>query len=58
MSMEAREYTVVKIEGEYAYLREAGASSADDVFIALALLPLGTDEGSRLLWENFTYTLL
>ena len=56
--MEPREYTLVRIEGEYAYLREDGASPDDDIFIALSLLPMGADEGSRLLFENFSYTLL
>lgn len=56
--MEPKDYTVVKIEGEYAYLREDGKSAEDDLFIALALLPLGIDVGSRLHWEPFTYTLL
>lgn len=57
--MEPKDYTVVKIEGEYAYLREEGYEREDrDVFIALALLPLGTDLGSRLHCEMFSYTLL
>lgn len=56
--MEPKEYTLVRIEGEYAYLREDGGLPEDDIFIALALLPLGADEGSRLRFENFVYTLL
>lgn len=56
--MEPREYTVVKIAGEYAYLREDGKCEEDDIFIALALLPDGTDLGSRLRYEFPTYTLL
>lgn len=54
--MEPKNYTVTKIEGEYAYLREDGKE--EELFIALALLPAGTDVGSRLHWELFTYTLL
>lgn len=55
--MEPKDYIVVKIEGEYAYLREVGAGDENDLFIALALLPFGTDVGSRLHYELFTYTL-
>ena len=53
--MEKRIFTVTKIEGEYAYLRENGGS--EELFIALALLPLGADVGSLLEYENFEFTL-
>ena len=56
--MEPKNYIVTKIEGEYAYLREIDGASDDELFIALALLPLGIDVGSRLRWEMFTYTLV
>lgn len=55
--MEPKDYTVVKIEGEYAYLREVGADEENDLFIALALLPFGTDLNSKLHYELFSYTL-
>ena len=54
--MDPKDYTVVKIEGEYATLRED--ASGEDLFIALALLPSGTDLGSRLHFEMLEYTLL
>ena len=38
--MEPRNYTVIKIEGEYATLKE---ENGEELFIALALLPEGTD---------------
>lgn len=50
------DYTVRAIEGEYAYLTPDGGG--DDMFIALALLPPGTDIGTRLHYEMFEYTLL
>ena len=53
-----KDYTVVKIEGEYAYLREDGTNGENDVFIALALLPMGTDIGTRLHCEMFEYTII
>ncbi len=57
--MEPKNYTVVRIEGEYAYLREWGCEDASkDLFIALALLPSGTDEGTRLHYELFSYTII
>ena len=56
--MEPKDYTVVKIEGEYAYLREDGKSEADDIFIALALLPLGVNIGTRLHYEMLEYTII
>ena len=44
--MDEKLYTVTRIEGEYAYLREDG--STEELFIAMALLPDGIDIGSRL----------
>ena len=44
--MEEKIYVVSRIEGEYAYLSEEGSS--EELFIAMALLPLGTDIGTRL----------
>ena len=54
--MEPKDYTVIKIEGEYAYLKDI--NSGDELFIALALLPLGTDIGSNLHYELLEYTLI
>jgi hypothetical protein len=50
------EYTITKIEGEYAYLRRS--DTGDEIFIALALLPPCCYIGTRLLWENFEYTII
>lgn len=55
--MEPREYTVIRIDGEYAYLREDGHGEEDDLFIAMALLPPGTDVGTHLHYECLTYTV-
>lgn len=49
--MEAKLYTVSRIEGEYAYLRDEADPSGEELFIALALLPLGVDIGTRLEYE-------
>ena len=56
--MEPKDYIVVKIDGEYAYLREIGKGEESDVFIALALLPMGTDIGTKLHCEFFQYTVI
>ena len=53
--MEPKDYVVVKIEGEYATLRdEAGGG---ELFIAMALLPEGTDVGTKLHYEMLEYTI-
>ena len=54
--MEPKDYTLVRIEGEYAYLRPDDGT--EEVFIALALLPMGADIGTRLHCEMFEYTLI
>lgn len=56
--MEPKDYLVVKISGEYAYLREDGKGEGNDLFIALALLPEGTDIGTKLHYEMFEYTII
>lgn len=57
--MEPKDYTLVSIEGEYAYLREIGESDPEkDIYIALALLPPGVDVGDKLHYEMFAYTLM
>lgn len=54
--MEPQDYIVFKIEGEYATLKniENGA----EIFVAMALLPLGTDIGTKLHSECFQYTII
>ncbi len=55
--MEPKDFIVVEIEGEYAYLREVGAAPGNERFIAMALLPDGVDIGTKLHYELLTYTL-
>lgn len=54
--MEPKDYILIKIEGEYAYLKELDGEN--EVFIALALLPAGADIGTKLHSEMFTYTII
>ena len=49
-------FKVVKIEGEYATL--TSESSSEELFIAMALLPEGTDIGSVLLLSDMEFTLV
>ncbi len=54
--MQPKDYILDRIEGEYAYLKDI--ENGNEVFIALALLPLGATIGSRLHFEMFEYTLI
>lgn len=54
--MEPKNYIVLKIAGEYATLQDT--QTKDELFIALALLPEGTDLGTRLHYEMFTYEIV
>ena len=54
--MEPRDFRVARIEGDYAILKDE--KSGEELFIAMALLPMGTDIDSRLHYENFSYELL
>ena len=45
-------YTVTRIDGDYAVMVTDGGIENT---VAMALLPPETDEGVRLVWENFTY---
>ena len=53
--MEQNTFKVARIEGEYAYLTPM--NGGDEIFIALALLPLGADIGSVLVCEDFSFSL-
>ena len=56
--MEPKNYIVVKIEGEYAYLRDLDNPKEEDLFIAVALLPYGIDVGTKLHYEMLSYTVI
>lgn len=53
---ERKEYTVERLDGDYAYLKE---DSLDDLkCVARALLPAEIKEGSRLAYEMMEYELI
>ncbi len=53
--MEPHDYKVTKIDGEYATLTEL--STGEELFIALFLLPDGTDLGTLLHYEDLCYEI-
>lgn len=57
-NMEAIEYIVIQIDGDYAHLKIVEHQEADLKIVARALLPAEIQEGNRLLYENFEYQLL
>ena len=52
--MEPKDFTVIRIEGEYATLKD---DNGEELFIAMALLPMGTDIGTRLHYEMLEYSI-
>ena len=52
--MEAKFYVLTRIDGEYAYIKEKG--TGEELFIALALLPIGADVGSLIKCENMEFS--
>ena len=52
--LEPHDYTVKRIEGEYAILE---SETGEELFIAMALLPSGVDIGTRLHYEMMEYTI-
>lgn len=51
-------YMVTSIEGDYAYLTALDSSTDEKLFIALALLPIGTDIGTKLSYKNFEFSII
>ena len=52
------DYIVVSFEGDYAMLRKADEPDAQLTQVAIALLPDGATEGSRVRRVMLDYTLL
>ncbi len=53
--MESKVYSIARIEGEYAYLAD---ENGEELYIAMALLPIGADVGTKLLFENFEFSII
>ncbi len=54
--MEPQDYVVKDIKGEYAILENL--SSKAELIIAMALLPLSIDIGTKLHYENLEYKII
>lgn len=52
------DYIVDRIEGDYAYLRLVDGSAAEELFIALALLPEEVTAGTMLRCDFPDFTIL
>ena len=52
--MENKIYLVKNISGEYATLTD---ESGEELFIAMALLPLGVDIGTRLVYSDLSFSI-
>ena len=50
------DYIVKKIEGDYATL--VNTDDGEELFIAMALLPLGVDIGTKLRYEFPDFTIV
>ncbi len=55
-TIEPKDYIVLRIDGDYAYLAEPGKSESDNP-VARALLPEEIEEGCTVHWEDFSYTM-
>lgn len=54
--METKFYIIAKIEGDYATLSDK--ANGEELFIAMALLPMGIDVGDELKYENFAFEVI
>ena len=52
------DYVVVKLYGDYADLKRTDIESDELLMIARALLPDEVEEGTRLRYEMFEYTIV
>lgn len=52
------DYVVVKLYGDYADLKRADIASDELLMIARALLPDEVEEGTKLHYEMFEYTII
>ena len=53
--MDPKDYIITRIDGDYTYLKDT--ATGEEVFLARALLPEDIDEGSKLHYEMFQYTV-
>lgn len=56
--METILYEVEQIDGDYAHLRQVENPSAERKLVARALLPAEIQEGTKLLYELLSYSIV
>lgn len=56
--MNAFDYVVERIDGDYAYLKRIDEISEEEKVVARALLPDGIREGTNLHYEFMEYTVV
>ena len=52
------EYTVERLDGDYAYLRNESDPDEELKCVARALLPEEISEGTRIAYEMFQYSII
>lgn len=52
------DYTVARIDGDYAYLQKVEDPSAEEKCVARALMPPEIYEGCRVKYEMMSYEML
>ncbi|MDE6313826.1 MAG: chorismate--pyruvate lyase [Lachnospiraceae bacterium] len=50
------DYVVVRIDGDYAYLKELGKDTGEKC-VARAMLPMEINEGSQIIYEMMEYRM-
>lgn len=58
MLLDKIEYTVARLDGDYAYLQKNDEPSAELKCVARALLPAEIVEGSKLVYEMMEYSII
>ncbi len=56
--METKYYTVVRLDGDYAWLKRTDVSGEELLLVARALLPEEIDEGTNLKYEMLQYEII
>ncbi|MBQ8010733.1 MAG: chorismate--pyruvate lyase [Oscillospiraceae bacterium] len=51
-------YVIVDIQGDYAQLRRTDIASDEILPVAMALLPMGSDIGTKLCWQWGVYEII
>ena len=51
-------YVVADIQGDYAQLVRTDINSAEILPVAMALLPMGSDIGTKLCWQWRVYEII